>query len=79
MKDIIEVQGRLFKVKRKFKESQINLVKGNASTLKKLYQCDTVFKSQGLIWVCDEIKEVEYEEIKKTPIEKLEVEEKTES
>ena len=64
MHDIITVQDKLFIVRRKFKESNINLEKGKASTLKELYRCDTVFKAQGYIWVCNEIPEIEYEEIK---------------
>jgi hypothetical protein len=66
MHDIITVQDKLFIVRRKFKESNINLEKGKASTLKELYRCDTVFKAQGYIWVCNEIPEIEYEEIKKS-------------
>jgi len=65
MKDIITVQNRLFVVKRKFKEESINLEKGKSSTLKKLYQCDTIFKAQGYIWVCNEIPEIDYEETTK--------------
>ena len=65
-KNIITVQDKLFIVKRKFKENQLNLEIGKVSTLKKLYQCDTVFKAQGYVWVCNEIPEIEYEEIKKS-------------
>ena len=64
MNNIITVQDKLFVVKRKFKESNINLKKGKVSTLKELYKCDTVFKAQGYVWVCNEIPEIEYEEIK---------------
>tara|TARA_Y100000356_G_C11021648_1_gene163753 strand:- start:203 stop:403 length:201 start_codon:yes stop_codon:yes gene_type:complete len=61
---IIEIQGRLFQVKRKFPESRINLnVKDSILILKQFYHCDTIFKSQGLIWLCNEIKEVKYVEI----------------
>ena len=62
---IIEIQGRLFQVKRKFPESRINLnIKDGVTTLKQYYHCDTIFKSQGLIWLCNEIKDVEYEELR---------------
>ena len=61
----IEIQGRLFQVKRKFPESRINLnIKDGVTTLKQYYHCDTIFKSQGLIWLCNEIKDVEYEELR---------------
>ena len=62
---IIEIQGRLFQVKRKFPENRINLnIKDGVTTLKQYYHCDTIFKSQGLIWLCNEIKDVEYEELR---------------
>ena len=62
-KNIIEIQGRLFQVKRKFKESRINLDKGSVKDLKTFFHCDSLFKAQGLLWICNEIHEVEYEEI----------------
>ena len=61
---IITIQGRMFQVKRKFPEQRINLKVNNAiETLKQFYHCDTIFKSQGLIWLCNEIKEINYVEI----------------
>ena len=40
--DIIEIQGRMFQVKRKFPENRINLeVKDSTKILKDLYHCDT--------------------------------------
>ena len=61
---IITIQGRMFQVKRKFPEQRINLKIDNAiETLKQFYHCDTIFKSLGLIWLCNEIKEVNYVEI----------------
>ena len=61
---IITIQGRMFQVKRKFPEQRINLKIDNAiETLKQFYHCDTIFKSQGLIWLCNEIKEINYVEI----------------
>jgi len=63
-KNIIEIQGKLFQVKRKFPESRINLeIEDSVSTLKQYYHCDTMFRAQGLLWLCNEIKEVEYEEL----------------
>ena len=63
-KEIIEIQGKLFQVKRKFPESRINLeIEDSVSTLKQYYHCDTMFRAQGLLWLCNEIKEIEYEEI----------------
>ena len=61
---IIEIQGRMFQVKRKFPQYRINLEKGNLTDLKIFFHCDTIFKAQGLIWFVNEIKTIEYEEIK---------------
>ena len=62
--EIVEIQGRMFQVKRKFPEQRINLKINNAiETLKQFYHCDTIFKSQGFLWLCNEIKEINYVEI----------------
>ncbi|MBT3547589.1 MAG: hypothetical protein HN487_07885 [Flavobacterium sp.] len=61
---IIEIQGKMFQVKRKFPEKRINLeVEDGVKILKQYYHCDTMFKAQGLLWLCNEIKEIEYEEV----------------
>jgi hypothetical protein len=60
---IIEVQGKMFQVKRMFPENRINLnIEDGISTLKQYYHCDTMFRADGHLWLCNEIKEVSYEE-----------------
>ena len=61
--EIINIQEKLFQVKRKFPEHRINLEKGNIADLKLFFHCDTIFKAQGLIWFVNEIKNISYEEI----------------
>tara|TARA_Y100000592_G_scaffold75095_1_gene117245 strand:+ start:379 stop:579 length:201 start_codon:yes stop_codon:yes gene_type:complete len=62
--EIIEIQGRMFQVKRKFPEHRINLnVKDGVTILKQFYHCDTMFKANGQLWLCNEIKEISYDEI----------------
>tara|TARA_B110000211_G_C13586621_1_gene338583 strand:+ start:101 stop:301 length:201 start_codon:yes stop_codon:yes gene_type:complete len=61
--EIINIQEKLFQVKRKFPEHRINLEKGDIADLKLFFHCDTIFKAQGLIWFVNEIKTIEYEEI----------------
>ena len=61
---VIEIQGRMFQVKRKFSEHRINLEKGDIADLKLFFHCDTIFRAQGLIWFANEIKTVEYEELR---------------
>ena len=64
-KNIIEIQDKLFHVKRKFPENRINLnVENGVTILKQYYHCDTMFRAQGFLWLCNEIKDIEYEEIK---------------
>ena len=61
---IIEVQGKMFQVKRIFPENRINLkVEDGVATLKQYYHCDTMFKADDHLWLCNEIKEISYEEI----------------
>ena len=63
---IIEIQGRMFQVKRKFPLDRLDLEKHDdwASLLKQYYHVDSLFKAEGLLWLCNEIKTIEYEEIK---------------
>ena len=66
VEQIIEAQGKLFQVKRRFSKDTINLdVEDGVKILKEYYHCDTMFKAKGYLWLCNEIKEVSYEEIKK--------------
>ena len=63
--NIIEIQGRMFQVKRKIPLQQLNLDKYKdwSSLLKQFYHVDSIFKAQDLLWLCNEIKEIEYEEL----------------
>ena len=62
-REIIEIQGKLFQIVRKFPQNRINLdIEDGVTILKQYYHCDTMFKSQGLLWLCNEIKDIEYEE-----------------
>ena len=64
-KNIIEIQGRMFHVKRKLPLHQLNLkVNDWVNIMKQYYHVDSLFKAEGLLWLCNEIKIVEYEEIK---------------
>ena len=54
----------MFQVKRRFPQHRINLEKGDIADLKLFFHCDTIFKAQGLIWFANEIKTIEYEELR---------------
>jgi len=61
---VVNIQGKLFQVKRRFLESRINLkVQDGVRTLKEYYNCDIVFIADNHLWLCNEIKEISYEEI----------------
>tara|TARA_R110000803_G_C11780593_1_gene296563 strand:- start:326 stop:526 length:201 start_codon:yes stop_codon:yes gene_type:complete len=62
--EIITIQEKLFQVSRKFPKNQINLEKGNVEDLKIFFHCDTLFKAKGFIWFVNEIKTIEYEELR---------------
>ena len=55
----------MFQVKRKFPLNQLNLNKQNdwVNIMKQFYHVDSLFKAEGFLWLCNEIKIVEYEEI----------------
>ena len=60
---IIEVQDRMFQIKRVLPESKINMNnKDWPSFLKDYYHVDTILRANGELWMCNEIKEIEYEE-----------------
>ena len=62
--EIIEIQGTLFQVKRRFPEHSINLdVEDGVKILKQYYHCDTMFKAKGYLWLCNKIIDISYEEI----------------
>ena len=55
----------MFQVKRKLPLKQLNLeVNDWVNTMKQFYYVDSLFKAEGYLWLCNEIKYVEYEEIK---------------
>ena len=64
--EVVEIQGRMFHVKRKLPLKQLNLNKHNdwVYLLKTFYHVDSIFKAEGLLWLCNEIKTIEYEEIR---------------
>ena len=61
---IIEIQGRMFQVKRKIPLDRLDLEKHDdwASLLKQYYHVDSLFKAEGQLWLCNEIHTIEYEE-----------------
>ena len=55
----------MFHVKRKLPLHQLNLeVDDWINIMKQFYHVDSLFKAEGHLWLCNEIKEIEYEEIK---------------
>ena len=54
----------MFQVKRKFPLDRLNLnVDDWVNTLKQYYHVDSLFKAEGKLWLCNEIKTINYEEI----------------
>lgn len=55
----------MFQVKRKIPENSINMNKfeDGVSLLKQFYHVDTILRAKGLLWFCNEIETIDYEEI----------------
>ena len=63
---IINIQDRIFQIKRILPESKIKIDEFEdwASLLKQYYHVDTILRANGNLWMCNEINEIKYEEIK---------------
>ena len=59
-KDIIQFGDRMFMLYRTVKVTD----KVDANILRKHWHCDTVLKKEELYYFCNEIKEIDYEEIR---------------
>jgi len=64
-KEVIKIHEELYQIIRKFPEKNINLNKHEDSVtiLKQFYHCDTMFRSQGYLYLCNKIINIEYEEL----------------
>ncbi len=60
MKEIIEFGDRKFLLYRTIREFE----KLEPNTLKEYWYCDTVLKKEDIYYFCNEIKDIEYEEIR---------------
>ena len=60
---ILEIQGRMFQVKRILPESKIKIdeFKDWVSLLKQYYHVDTILRANGQLWMCNEVQTIEYE------------------
>ena len=63
---ILKIQDRMFQVKRILPENSIKINKYEdwASLLKQYYHVDTILRANSQLWMCNEIKTVNYVEIK---------------
>jgi hypothetical protein len=59
MREIIEFGDRKFLLYRTIREFE----KLEPNTLKEYWYCDTVLKKEDIYYFCNEIKDIEYEEI----------------
>ena len=63
---ILKIQDRMFQVKRILPENKIKINEFGdwTSLLKQYYHVDTILRANGQLWMCNEIKTVNYVEIK---------------
>lgn len=59
---ILKIQDRMFQVNRIIPESKIKISKYEnwASLLKQYYHVDTILRANGELWLCNEIKTIDY-------------------
>ena len=62
---IIEIQDRMFQVKRILPENSIKINKYEnwASLLKEYYHVDTILRANNQLWMCNEIQTIDYVKI----------------
>ena len=63
---IIKIQDRMFQIKRILPERKIKINEFDdwASLLKQYYHVDTILRANDQLWMCNEIKKIDYVEIK---------------
>ena len=63
---ILEVQGKMFQVKRVLPINRVKIDKFEnwASLLKQYYHVDTTLRANEQLWMCNEIQTIDYVEIK---------------
>ena len=64
---ILKIQDRMFQVNRIIPESKIKIKEFKdewVSLLKQYYHVDTILRANGELWMCNEIKTIDYVEIK---------------
>ena len=63
---ILEIQDRMFQVKRVLPISKVKINKFEnwASLLKQYYSVDTILRTNDQLWMCNEIKTVNYIDVK---------------
>ncbi len=60
---IINIHGKLYKVKRTLPEDRINMIDGWVDVLRTLYHADIVFRKNGILYICETIDDLDYEPI----------------
>ena len=63
MPQIVEINGRLFKIKRTFPVDRIKMIDGWSDVLRTLYKADIIFKREGVLYICETIDDLDYEPI----------------
>ena len=60
---IVDINGRLFKIKRTFPVDRIKMIDGWSDVLRTLYKADIIFKREGVLYICETIDDLDYEPI----------------
>ncbi len=57
---IINIHGKLYKVKRILKTTSINMIDGWGDVLRTLYHADIIFKRGEEFYVCETVDDIDY-------------------
>ena len=60
---IINIHGKLYKIKRILKTDSIKMIDGWADVLRTLYHIDMVFRRDGILYLCQTIDDLDYDTI----------------
>ena len=60
---IINIHGKLYKVKRILKTTSIKMIEGWSDVLRTLYHADIIFKRGEEIYICETIDDINYDPI----------------
>tara|TARA_B100000424_G_C22767600_1_gene413535 strand:+ start:147 stop:347 length:201 start_codon:yes stop_codon:yes gene_type:complete len=60
---VININGKLYKIKRILPVKRIKMIDGWAEVLRTLYVADIIFKQKDQLYICENIDDIDYDPI----------------